>query len=160
MCFRNLKKTFFITLGLIISTSLYAQANITVDMGDDIYTFLTNAEERGYCGHLPYNKPYTVSFIKETLLEIKDYIESSDDYKFKQNELDVVDFYLTRYEKSSEGFNLSKLGYRAENNNEDFPMSFEYTTTEEAMVSSGFYDNKDLNSTGFGFFNNLNFLEI
>lgn len=157
MCFRNLKKTFFITLGLIICTSLYAQANITVDMGDDIYTFLTNAEERGYCGHLPYNKPYTVNFIKETLLEIKDYIESSEDYKFKQNELDVVNFYLTRYEKSSEGFNLSKLGYRAENNNEDFPMSFEYTTTEEAIVSSGFYDNKDLNSTGFEFFNNLNF---
>ena len=154
---KSLKKSLFIVFILFINLSVFAQTNITVDINDEVYSFLQIAEEKGYCKNLPYNKPYSVSFIINTLYEIKDYIEWSEDYKFKDNELEVVNFYINRYQTSL-GFNWRKLGLRIQDDNEAFPVTFEYNTTEELFLSSGIYDNSKLNSTGFEFFNNLNFL--
>lgn len=151
------KKTLIFITSFLIANILFAQRNITVDISDEVYAFLETAQQKGYCENLPYNKPYSVEFIQKKLFEIKDKIEWSDDYKFKENELKIVDFYLSRYENTL-GFNWRKLAYRVEDDNEKNTISFEFNTTEELFLSSGLYDNKELNSTGFEFFHNFNFL--
>ena len=156
MLLNKIKKAFLAACIIFFSFTLYAQTNITVDLGDDVYSFLVKAEEKGYCSNLPYAKPYTVKFIKKTLTDIKTFIEEADDYKYKQLELDTVNFYLSRYETQA-GFNLGKMGYRFENGNEAFPVSFESALTEEVLFSAGVYDNKDLNSVGYEIFQDLNF---
>ena len=100
MNYSKIKKAALIIFCFLIYQSLFSQTNITVDLGDEVYSFLEIAEEKGYCSRLSYNKPYTVKYIKERLTEIKEYLENSNT-KYNKNELKTTEFYLSRYEYST-----------------------------------------------------------
>lgn len=151
-------KIFIISLALVFVTSqVFSQQNVTVDITDDVYSFLTIAETKGYCERLPLAKPYSQNYIIKVLTQIKDFLTDNSDKKFAEEELDTVNFYLSRYE-DYEGINWSKMGYRETNDDDDFPITFELNNTTEGLYTSGFYKDKDLNASGFELFDNLNFL--
>ena len=153
----NFRK-FIISLAFVFfSIELFSQENITVDLEDEVYVFLELAESKGYCSRLSYVKPYTKKYIVSKLQDIKEYIEASDSIKFKENELKTVDFYISRY-TTQNGFDYTKMSYRREESIKGTPMSFEVNNTVESFVSSGVYNNSELNSTGFEIFENLNFI--
>ena len=156
MNYSKIKKTVLFIFCFFIYQSLFAQTNITVDLGDEVYSFLEIAEEKGYCCKLSYNKPFTVKSIKERLFEIKEYLEKSNS-KYKENELNTTEFYLSRYEYS-DGTNWKRLSYRKTNEDEKYPMIFDFNHSSNLNVSSGVYDNKDLNATSFEFIHNMNFV--
>ena len=45
------------------SLPLFAQQYDTVDLGDEVYSFILIAEQKGYCSHLSNVKPYTQKYI-------------------------------------------------------------------------------------------------
>lgn len=143
------------------SLPLFAQQYDTVDLGDEVYSFILIAEQKGYCSHLSNVKPYTQKYIISVLEEIKDNIEDlqakNTTYKFFNSELSYVEFLLNRYYKKP-GIDWSRMSLRFENDKDNFPMSMEFNNTTELLVTSGLYTDSSLNTTGFEFFNNFNFL--
>lgn len=136
----------------------FAQQYATVDLGDDVYSFLIIAQEKGYCERLSNVKPYTQKYVITLLNEIKDNLYSKHrESKFYDSEMETVQFYLDRYYKQ-EGIDFNRMSYRKEDDNNGFPLSFEFNNTFETFVSSGVYTDSKLNSTGFEVFNNFNFL--
>ena len=67
-------KRFFLILffTLAFTISAFSQTNNTVDITDEVYTLLKNAEIRGLCDPLPNVKPYTEGFIVQTINTIID----------------------------------------------------------------------------------------
>ena len=151
------KVLIFITLLFTNLILLSAQNYTTIDISDDVYSFLTIAETKGYCGRLDNAKPYTKDYVVSTLQEIKESILEAEENKYKDNELKVVDFYLSRYETTL-GLNYNRMAYRLEENEKDFPITLEINNTSEVFVSGGMYNDKALNSTGYEIFHNLNFI--
>lgn len=155
-----MKKFVLLILTFVAVLPLFAQTYDTVDITDDVYSFLIIAEQNGYCERLENIKPYTQKYIVKVLEEIKENIEeknSENEYKFYNQELDTVNFYLNRYYKVP-GIDWSRMSIRFENNADNFPLSLEFNNTTETFISSGIYSNSDLNSTGFELFHNFNFL--
>lgn len=137
----------------------FAQTYSTVDLGNEVYSFLAMCEQKDYCEKLSNVKPYTESYIIKILNQTKDSIlekNNENESKLLKNELESVEFFLSQFEHDND-FNLSKLSYRYETNDNDAPITFECNNYQEGFISSGFYDNSDINSTGFELFHNLNF---
>lgn len=143
-----MKKLIILFSSLFIITTIYAQTHVTVDLGEDVYSFLTIAEQKGYC-KLENQKPYTESYIINRLNEIYDSVEND-------SEKEIVEFYLSRYEHKK-GVDLKKAAIRFENDDEKFPTSFSFGNTDEGFISSGIYNESDKNSTGYELFHNLEF---
>ena len=78
-------KIFIISLALVFVTSkVFSQQNVTVDITDDVYSFLTIAETKGYCERLPLAKPYSQNYIIKVLTQIKDFLTDNSDKKFAE----------------------------------------------------------------------------
>ena len=152
-----MKKILACLVALFSSICIFAQTNVTVDIDDDLYPFLTMAEQKGYCDRLPNAKPYTEKFIVECLNQIHDTIQSKEETWATKKELETVDFYISRFERKN-GLDWNRLSYRHENNDEKLPISFEFNNTTQGFVSTGIYDRKDSNSTGFEFIHSFNML--
>lgn len=131
----------------VILLPLFAQTHTTVDLGEDVYKFLSIAQEKGYC-KLINTKPYTEQYIISRLQDIKNVCN--------ENEKEIVEFYLSRYEHKA-GLDLKKMSLRFEKNDEKFPTSFTFANTTEGFVSSGLYNEKENNSTGYELFHNFEF---
>ena len=98
-----MKRTFVKKLCIFISClgltfSLYAQSNNTVDIADDIYSFLRIAETRGLCDSLSPVRPYTEKYIVSKLDQI---LENLDD----ENQKAIVEEYKNKY-KREDGLSL------------------------------------------------------
>ena len=150
-----MKKIFCI---LLICTAfvlpVFSQSNSTVDINDDIYLILKNAEMRGLCETLPNVKPYTQNFIIKTIDTIINNLDGSTS-KYKKQEIEQLEFYKQKI-SYEEGLDLKKLLYRQENEKDGIPISFNLNLSEENFVSSGFYDKSSLNSFGYEAWGNLN----
>ncbi|MBD5412779.1 MAG: hypothetical protein HDR51_08565 [Treponema sp.] len=66
----NIKRTVFVILLFALECLLFAQTNTTVDVNDEIYDILSNAESRGLCTTLSEVRPYTEKYILKKLDEI------------------------------------------------------------------------------------------
>ena len=71
-----MKKVFFLLIILISVNFVFAQTNNTVNVFDDIYNVIDQAEIRGFCGPLPGARPYTEKKILSILDEILEYEEN------------------------------------------------------------------------------------
>lgn len=151
-----MKKNFLMFILLFVSTFVFSQENITVDITDDVYTILNIAEVQGLCSKLSNPKPYTQKYIVQKLNEIKNNLDESDS-KFKKTELKVIDSYLKKYDKRKKGIDWLKLSFSIDNNNEKTPISFNVYDSVYSVFSTGRYTNKNYNSSGFEFVNNFNF---
>ncbi|MBQ0165610.1 MAG: hypothetical protein KBT02_00700 [Treponema sp.] len=140
-----------------ISTALFSQANVTVDISDDVYNFLKIAETKGYCERLPNARPYTQKFIISVLKEIKEAILDSEDSRIRDSELQTVEYYLSRY-TDRDGVDVTRLAYKETTMVGDVPLSFEFSNTDEAFITGGLYSDSSLNASGYELFHNLNFI--
>ncbi|MBD5443750.1 MAG: hypothetical protein HDR34_10195 [Treponema sp.] len=66
----NIKRTVFMIVSFAVGWMLFAQTNTTVDVNDEIYSILSNAESRGLCTTLSEVRPYTEKYIIKKLDEI------------------------------------------------------------------------------------------
>lgn len=142
-----MKKILLVLILTFLSFSAFAQTHATVDLTDDVYKFLTISSDRGYC-KLSNSKPYSESYILKKLQEIKE--------NCNENEIEIVDYYLSRYEHKR-GLDFNKMGIRFENDDENFPTTFTFANTTEGIMSSGFYNDSDINSTGYEILHHLQF---
>lgn len=140
-----MKKNLVFIFSIILTFNLFAQTHTTLDLGEDVYKFLTIAAEKGYC-KLENAKPYTEDYIKNRLNEIKDVCN--------ENEIETVEYYLSRYEHKN-GLDTNKMALRFENDDEKFPTSFTFANTTEGVVSSGLYNSSAINSIGYELFHNF-----
>ena len=160
MFLRNLKKNVLIIVGIAMCTILAAQANTVVDVGNDVYPFLIDCEQQNYCERLSNVKPYTKNYIIKILNQVKQTLndDSAVDVNSRkvQTELKTVNMYLERFEVN-DGLDFSRMSYRIESENSKIPISFVFNNTDNIFVSSGFYNDSSLNSTGFDVFHYFNF---
>ena len=153
-----MKKNFLFVLLLSCSFFVFAQANASVDIDDDIYSILSIAETKGLCKPLLNVKPYTQNYILEKVEEIKNNIENSN-YKdnIKNSEIEYLEKYIKKFETKL-GFDFQNLSYRIQNKNEKFPVSLEFNDEVNILGSAGVYKNSTQNAVGFDFYNDLNFV--
>lgn len=145
-----------VIFAMFCNVAVFAQSLATVDIGDSVYDYLTIAEQKGYCERLPNTRPFSEATIVRLLGQIEDAIDDCPDSKVKTMEKETLKFYQGRYGHKA-GFDFNRLSYRIEDSDKDFPISMEISNTSEALVSSGFYSDSSLNSTGYEVFHNLNF---
>jgi len=150
-----------LTLLLLVFTFIvpvFAQTYTTVDLTNDVYSLLSMCEEKNYCERLSSVKPYTESYILKILNQSKDSIlekiQNDNSYIYK-TELESIEYYISTFEPKN-GLNFSTLSYRYAP--EDSQNSFEFSNRDELFVSSGFYDDSELNSTGYEIFHNFDFV--
>lgn len=150
-----------LTLLLLVFTFIvpvFAQTYTTVDLTNDVYSLLSMCEEKNYCERLSSVKPYTESYILKILNQSKDSIlekMQNDNSYISKTELESIEYYISTFEPKN-GLNFSTLSYRYAP--EDSQNSFEFSNRDELFVSSGFYDDSELNSTGYEIFHNFDFV--
>ena len=148
-----MKRTFVKKLCIFISClgltfSLYAQSNNTVDIADDIYSFLRIAETRGLCDSLSPVRPYTEKYIVSKLDQI---LENLDD----ENQKAIVEEYKNKY-KREDGLSLKELAYKMTEQKGDVPVSLAVDLYNDTFMSGGMYSNSSNNSFGYEIENYLN----
>lgn len=148
-----MKRTFVKKLCIFISClglafALYAQSNNTVDIADDIYSFLRIAETRGLCDSLSPVRPYTEKYIVSKLDQI---LENLDD----ENQKAIVEEYKNKY-KREDGLSLKELAYKMTEQKGDIPVSLAVDLYNDTFMSGGMYSNSSNNSFGYEIENYLN----
>ena len=73
-----MKRSVFFGMFFIFVGVLFAQTNTTVNVNDEIYSILSNAEERGLCTTLSRIRPYTEKYILTKLDEILENLVALD----------------------------------------------------------------------------------
>ena len=150
-----MKKLLFLPI-LFVCGLLYAQANVTVSLDNDVYNLLNNLELRGYCSNLSAVKPYTEKYIVGKLEEAKEYLEDNYDEDQLSAQKEIIEEYLQRFEHE-EGLNIAALTYRKEGDVFGVPVSIEVFDNFNAELSCGLYDNSDNNSLAYSVFNLVDF---
>lgn len=150
-----MKKILFLPI-LFVCGLLYAQANVTVSLDNDVYNLLNNLELRGYCSNLSAVKPYTEKYIVEKLEEAQEYLEDNYDEDKLPAQKKIIEEYLKRFEHE-EGLNMAALTFRKEGDVLGVPVSIEIFDNFNAEVSGGLYDNSDNNTLAFNIFNLVDF---
>ena len=150
-----MKKLLFLPI-LFVCGLLYAQANVTVSLDNDVYNLLNNLELRGYCSNLSAVKPYTEKYIVEKLEEAQEYLEDNFDEDKLSAQKKIIEEYLQRFEHE-EGLNKAALTYRKEGDVLGVPVSIEVFDNFNAEISGGLYDNSDNNTLAFNIYNLVDF---
>ncbi len=147
------KLLFLLTLIISINIQLYSQTYNTVDITDEIYTILSNAEMRGLCETLPNKKPYTQAYILQTINTIIENLEDSN-LSYKDKEIQELELYKSKYEYQN-GADFRRLIFRTENQKEDTTVTVNVNLSQENFFSDGIYSVKSLNSFGYEAWGNL-----
>lgn len=142
-----MKKKFLFCLFASFAIFAFAQSNNTVDITDDVYEILNNAELRGLCSNLSNVKPYTEKYICSKLDEVLSALENKED-SISKSEYQVILHYRSKFEKE-EGLKLKKLKYRLSSENAKIPVSLNLDLNSDAFISGGLYSNTSLNSFGY-----------
>lgn len=153
----SMKKTLVICL-LILSTVcvVFAQTNASVDMDEEVYQILRNAETRALCSTLSYARPYTAKYIVSKLEEILDNLDKLEDNEITEKEKETAEFYIRKYsDKPEVQDKISSFWY--ENGSETFPITFHFNNSIYDMYSSGLYADSDFNSSGYELYDNFSF---
>lgn len=159
---KNVKKSLFFLL-FVCAIPFFAQTNTTVSIEDDVYAVIENANVRGLCRTLPPTRPYTASFILKCLDEIEQNIAVSKSADYQKNmELAVIDFHRQRLLPKKNGLDLRNLSFRFEQNqnnenNENFPITFQVNNSINSYFSGGIYSNSSNNSFGYEVWDTLKF---
>ena len=141
-----MKRTFVKKLCIYISClglafALYAQSNNTVDIADDIYSFLRIAETRGLCDSLSPVRPYTEKYIVSKLEQI---LNNLDD----ENQKAIVEEYKNKY-KREDGLSLKELAYKMTEQKGDTTVSLAVDLYNDTFMSGGIYSDSSNNSFGY-----------
>ncbi len=139
-------KRIILSLALIFTLSgamLFSQTNVSVPVSDSVYEFIEIAQTKGLCRKLNGYKPYT----KKQIIEILDEINDNTDL-MTEKEQDIAREFLMKYSESDADKKNFFLFAHISNDDEDVPVTFNYRTKIQSVVSSGFYSKADYNSWG------------
>ncbi len=139
-------KRIILSLALIFTLSgamLFSQTNVSVPVSDPVYEFIEIAQTKGLCRKLNGYKPYT----KKQIIEILDEINDNTDL-MTEKEQDIAREFLMKYSESDTDKKNFFLFAHISNDDEDVPVTFNYRTKIQSVVSSGFYSKADYNSWG------------
>lgn len=150
-----MKKKLIFIIFLFATINAYTQTNNTVDVSEEIYEVLNNAELQGLCSRLSNVKPYTEKYIYSKLCEIEENLKNEDNKKNKQ-ELKIIEYYKNVYQRE-EGFTAQKLDYQISGIKNDIPVSINVDFYSDSFVTGGIYSNKNINSIGYEIFESLKF---
>lgn len=104
------KRTLALLLFIVtISTSLYAQQHISVELNSPVYEILENAQIKNLCKPLPTVKPYSRQQIIKALNEVL------ENPKTSQREKEIVSSLLNRYQSSKTNKWYMEGRYRYDN---------------------------------------------
>ena len=156
-----MKKHFFkkLLLSLIcifISAALYSQSNNTVDISDEIYSFLKSAELQGLCEPLAVIRPYTEKYIADKLDQILEALNDEDSSPKIERMRAIVEEYKNRYVRD-DGLHIKQLAYKISDIKDDIPVSLTVDFYDEGFGSGGLYSDSSLNTFGYDLFHYFNF---
>lgn len=147
-----MKKLFLIFLILCSFSLIFTQQYVSVDIYNDIYNILDNAQLRGLCDFLPGAKPYSQ---KKIITAVNQILEHSD--KLTQTEIHILsDFLKSKEELPSNKF--TKGNYYIKNNQVNFPLNFNFFVSLESFASGSIYNTSDYSNFGFDFMPIFGFL--
>ena len=163
------KKALSFSCILLFSSFAFSQSNNTVDISDNVYDLLKTAEVQGLCGTLSNSRPYTEKYIDKKLCEILDNLDKLEEDEISDNSLtdffkpkhgglqkEVVQAYRDRFVRP-DGLSLKTMSFKVSENRGSLPVTFAFDLSTNAFVSSGFYSDKDVNSTGFEIWEDIHF---
>lgn len=130
----------------------FSQTNASVPVSDEIYDFLDIAQIKGLCAPLNSYKPYTKNQVLTALQEIVENEDMMTDF-----EAEIARHYLLEYESAENKKKNTVLSASLFNNNETFPLSFNYSTGIKALYSGGIYSDSEYDSWGMDNILNINF---
>lgn len=147
-----MKKVIAVAFSIFCFASFaFSQANISIDVEDEIYTIIDNAYMRGLCSSVNGAKPWTENKIRLIINEI---LENED--KLSKTEVKVLEQFIEAHTVDYD----SKKDLRSiyvSNGSETNPISFLYDFSFSGEGSGGFYTNDYFNGGGFDFFPLFNF---
>ena len=143
------KKFFIILICLCLNFTLFSQSNNTVDIEDDIYTFLRLAETQGLCDSLSPIRPYTEKYIVGKLDEILENVDTDNQKK-------IVEKYKNKFVRE-EGFSLKNLAYKVSDEKGGVPVSLNVNLYNDIFVSGGMYKDSSNNAVGYDIFTYFHF---
>lgn len=146
-----MKKILVLVVLLTITTLLFGQSQKTVDVYDDIYTVIDNAQTRGLCAPVPGARPYT----QKKILSILDEILENDE-KLSEVELQTILDYKNSTKFDVEDKRLGAINFY---NDEwaSVPITFQFNYGLKTNISGGIYNTSDYTSFGFDFMPNFGF---
>lgn len=152
-----MKKTIAVCLLILCAVCLvFAQTNVSVDMEEEVYQILRNAEARSLCSTLSYARPYTAKYIVTKLEEILDSLEMVEENEVTVAEKETIEAYIRKYtEKPEVQDKVSSFWY--ENGSEKFPITFHFNNSIAGIFSTGIYADSDFNSSAFEGYDNFTF---
>lgn len=151
-----MKKGLLVLFLLGIAFNAFCQTNSSVDITDDVYEFLLDAETKGLCKPLTNVRPYSEKYVLTVLNEILENVQNSES-KNKDSEIAVINAYIKKYEHPAEGFSWNRLNYNISNNNEETPITFNIGASTQMLFSGGVYNDSSLNTLGYEAWGNLDF---
>ena len=124
----------FIFTGIV----LQAQTHSSVQLDNQVYYILEQAETRGLCSALSGTRPYTRSIINEKIDEI---LNSGKAEKLKATEREVLEQYLTQFSKPQKGMDWRRGAYYAETaiGKNEAPLSMNVGVSADLEGSLGIY---------------------
>ena len=134
-----------------------SQANVSVDVDDEIYDILLNARTKGYCKPLSNYKPYTESYILQVLEEIEDSLSklNSDKY-WVRTEKEIIQQQKKRFIHVVKGLDINNLEYSATSPVKGFPATMFFQSEVDFFGSGGIYDRTENDAFGFDLYYYLN----
>lgn len=142
---------------IFINFSIFSQTNVCVDIDDEVYSILNIAEVQGLCTPLLNVKPYTQKYILKKIEEIKNNIYKSEyQTNIMSSEVEYIENYIKKFENKL-GFDFQKFSYRIQNQNQKFPLSFEFNDEINILGSVGLYQTPSQNAFAYDIYNNFNF---
>ena len=153
---KKLLKGLFVSVFCLFTTlSLYSQSNNTVDISDEVYSFLKAAELQGLCGPLATIRPYTEKYICEQIDLILDNLDSSQ-YKNKDKLSNIAAEYKSKYELD-DGLQLKYMAYKISDEKNNVPVSLTVDLYSDTFFTGGVYSDSSLNTFSYDLFGYCNF---
>ena len=145
------KYTLFVAIVLFSALPLSSQTNTTINLSDEIYRVLENAQLRGLCTVMPGTKPYTETRI----------LKAVDEILLKSEKLSGQEIiFLTEFKEkhTREMKNSRKFAeLRFASASQKLPLSIQLNFGQEVAASGGIYTQNRFDQWGFDWITTLDF---
>ena len=145
------KYTLFVAIVLFSALPLSSQTNTTINLSDEIYRVLENAQLRGLCTIMPGTKPYTETRI----------LKAVDEILLKSEKLSGQEIiFLTEFKEkhTREMKNSRKFAeLRFASASQKLPLSIQLNFGQEVAASGGIYTQNRFDQWGFDWITTLDF---
>ena len=150
-----MKKIFSIIIFLFSAFCTFAQTHSTVEITDEVYGFLMDAEVNGLCAPLENVRPYSEKYILEKLNEILESLNRKG--PGMEGKKEIVSSYIKKFEYSEDGFNWRKMNFKFSNHDEERPITLNANVSTQMFFSGSLYSDSTLNSFGYETWGNVDF---